>query len=40
LQLSVSFDGRSVTYGFGELDTLVPTYGASILAFFESLVGL
>jgi hypothetical protein len=25
---------------FGELDTLVPAYGASILAFFESLVGL
>jgi exodeoxyribonuclease V alpha subunit len=20
------FDGRSVTYGFGELDTLVPAY--------------
>ena len=30
--LSVSFDGRSVTYGFGELDTLVPTYAPSILA--------
>ena len=30
LSLSVSFDGRSVTYGFGELDTLVPAYAASI----------
>ena len=29
-ELSVSFDGRSVTYGFGELDTLVPGYAASI----------
>src|SRR4029078_10370365 len=29
-ELSVSFDGRSVTYGFGELDTLVPAYAASI----------
>ena len=28
-ELSVSFDGRSVTYGFGELDTLVPAYAAS-----------
>jgi hypothetical protein len=36
----VSFDGRSITYGIGELDALVPAYGASILAFFESLVGL
>ena len=25
-----SFDGRSVTYGFGELDTLVPAYAATI----------
>ena len=24
------FDGRSVTYGFGELDTLVPAYAATI----------
>jgi ATP-dependent exoDNAse (exonuclease V) alpha subunit len=28
--ISVSFDGRSVTYGFGELDTLVPAYAASV----------
>jgi UvrD-like helicase C-terminal domain/L,D-transpeptidase catalytic domain len=26
----VSFDGRSITYGIGELDALVPAYGASI----------
>jgi ATP-dependent exoDNAse (exonuclease V), alpha subunit - helicase superfamily I member len=26
----VSFDGRSVTYGFGELDMLVPAYAATI----------
>jgi exodeoxyribonuclease V alpha subunit len=25
-----SFDGRSVTYGFGELDTLVPAYAATM----------
>ena len=25
-----SFDGRSVTYGFGELDSLVPAYAATI----------
>ena len=29
-ELIASFDGRSVTYGFGELDTLVPAYAASI----------
>ena len=29
-ELSVSFDGRSVTYGFGELDALVPAYAVSI----------
>ena len=29
-ELTVSFDGRSVTYGFGELDTLLPAYAASI----------
>ena len=29
-ELSASFDGRSVTYGFGELDALVPAYAASI----------
>ena len=29
-ELSVSFDRRSVTYGFGELDTLVPAYAVSI----------
>jgi exodeoxyribonuclease V alpha subunit len=29
-ELTVSFDGRSVTYAFGELDTLVPAYAATI----------
>jgi exodeoxyribonuclease V alpha subunit len=29
-ELSASFDGRSVTYGFGELDALIPAYAASI----------
>jgi exodeoxyribonuclease V alpha subunit len=29
-ELSVTFDGRSVSYGFGELDTLMPAYAASI----------
>jgi exodeoxyribonuclease V alpha subunit len=29
-ELSASFDGRTVTYGFGELDTLVPAYAATI----------
>ena len=29
-ELSASFDGHSVTYGFGELDALVPAYAASI----------
>jgi len=29
-ELIGSFDGRSVTYGFGELDTLVPAYAATI----------
>ena len=29
-EMSVSFDGRAVTYGFGELDTLVPAYAATI----------
>jgi exodeoxyribonuclease V alpha subunit len=29
-ELVASFDGRSVTYGFGELDTLVPAYAATI----------
>ena len=29
-ELTVSFDGRTVTYGFGELDTLVPAYAATI----------
>ena len=28
--LTASFDGRSVAYGFGELDVLVPAYAASI----------
>ena len=29
-ELIASFDGRSVTFGFGELDTLVPAYAATI----------
>src|SRR6202040_1206866 len=29
-ELTASFDGRPVTYGFGELDALVPAYAASI----------
>jgi exodeoxyribonuclease V alpha subunit len=29
-ELRVSFDGRAVIYGFGELDTLVPAYAATI----------
>lgn len=29
-ELTTSFDGRSVSYGFGELDTLVPAYAATI----------
>lgn len=29
-ELNVSFDGRSVAYGFGELDTLVPAYAVTI----------
>ena len=29
-ELTANFDGRSVTYGFGELDTLVPAYAATI----------
>jgi exodeoxyribonuclease V alpha subunit len=29
-ELTASFDGRSVTYGFGELDSLVPAYAATI----------
>ena len=29
-ELIASFDGRSVTYGFGELDVLVPAYAATI----------
>jgi exodeoxyribonuclease V alpha subunit len=29
-ELVASFDGPSVTYGFGELDTLVPAYAATI----------
>lgn len=27
--MTASFDGRAVTYGFGELDTLVPAYAAT-----------
>ena len=29
-ELMASFDGHSVTYGFGEVDTLVPAYAATI----------
>jgi exodeoxyribonuclease V alpha subunit len=29
-EIIAGFDGRSVTYGFGELDTLVPAYAATI----------
>lgn len=29
-ELTVGFDGRQVTYGFGELDTLVPAYAVTI----------
>jgi exodeoxyribonuclease V alpha subunit len=29
-ELTTSFDGRTVIYGFGELDTLVPAYAATI----------
>jgi exodeoxyribonuclease V alpha subunit len=29
-ELNASFDGRLVTYGLGELDTLVPAYAATI----------
>ena len=29
-ELKATFDGRSLTYGFGELDTLVPAYAATI----------
>jgi exodeoxyribonuclease V alpha subunit len=29
-KLTVSFDGRTVSYGFGELDVLVPAYAATI----------
>jgi exodeoxyribonuclease V alpha subunit len=29
-ELKASFDGRAATYGFGELDTLVPAYAATI----------
>jgi len=29
-ELVASFDGRAVTYGFGELDTLVPAYAVTI----------
>ncbi len=29
-ELIASFDGRAVTYGFGELDTLVPAYAVTI----------
>jgi exodeoxyribonuclease V alpha subunit len=29
-EIKVSFDGRELTYGFGELDDLVPAYAATI----------
>ena len=29
-ELAARFDGRSVSYGFGKLDTLVPAYAATI----------
>ena len=29
-ELGAAFDGRTVTYGFGELDALVPAYAATI----------
>ena len=29
-EVKASFDGRSVSYGFGELDTLVPAYATTI----------
>ena len=29
-EIVTTFDGRSVTYGFGELDMLVPAYAATI----------
>ncbi len=29
-ELTANFDGRSVTYGFGELDILVPAYATTI----------
>jgi exodeoxyribonuclease V alpha subunit len=29
-EIVASFDGRSVTYGFGELDMLVPAYATTI----------
>jgi exodeoxyribonuclease V alpha subunit len=29
-ELTVSLDGRVVTYGFAELDVLVPAYAATI----------
>ena len=29
-EIVVNFDGRSITYGFGELDMLVPAYAATI----------
>src|SRR4051812_3846350 len=29
-EVAVSFEGRTVTYGFGELDTLVPAYATTI----------
>jgi exodeoxyribonuclease V alpha subunit len=29
-ELTASFEGRILTYGFGEFDMMVPTYAATI----------
>ena len=29
-ELTAGFDGRAVTYGYGELDTLVPAYAVTV----------
>ena len=29
-KLTIEFDGRAVTYGYGELDTLVPAYAVTV----------
>src|SRR5262245_64016738 len=30
-EIAVTFDGRSVSYGFGELDMMVPVYATTII---------